>query len=86
MTSYFTRSASFQGIANLPKSLQTKGIRRREAGQRILGPVGERRELFLKLCTPRLRETVIENEFREAFSRVYKETTRAGHPLSKIFF
>jgi hypothetical protein len=33
MTSYFARSASFQGIANLPKLLQTKGIKSREAGQ-----------------------------------------------------
>jgi hypothetical protein len=35
MTSYFTRSASFHGIANLPKLLQTKGIKGREAGQPI---------------------------------------------------
>ena len=37
MTSYFARSASFQGIANLPKLSQTKGIKGREAGQPILG-------------------------------------------------
>ena len=37
MTSYFARSASFQGIANLPELLQTKGIKGREAGQPISG-------------------------------------------------
>ncbi|MFZ1963083.1 MAG: hypothetical protein WAU78_06390, partial [Roseiarcus sp.] len=37
MTSYFTRSASLQGIANLPKLLQTQGINSREAGQPISG-------------------------------------------------
>src|SRR5271157_2857400 len=37
MTSYFTRSASFQGIANLPKLLQIQGIKPREAGQPISG-------------------------------------------------
>src|SRR5208282_920345 len=37
ITSYFARSASLQGIANLPKLLQTQGIRRREAGQPISG-------------------------------------------------
>ena len=37
MTSYFARSASFHGIANLPKLLQTRGIKCREAGQLISG-------------------------------------------------
>src|SRR5208283_4410177 len=37
MTSYFTRSASFQGIANLPKLLQIQGIKPREASQPISG-------------------------------------------------
>ena len=37
MTSCFARSASFHGIANLPKSLQTLGNKSREAGQQILG-------------------------------------------------
>jgi hypothetical protein len=32
-----TRSTSFQGIANLPKSLQTKGIKGRDVGQPIFG-------------------------------------------------
>jgi hypothetical protein len=37
MTSYFARSASFHGIANLPELLQTQGIKCREAGQPISG-------------------------------------------------
>src|SRR5208283_5853710 len=37
MTSYFTRSASFQGIASLPKLLQIQGIKPREASQPISG-------------------------------------------------
>jgi len=37
MTSYFARSASFHGIANLPELLQTQGINCREAGQPISG-------------------------------------------------
>ena len=37
ITSYFARSASFHGIANLPKLLQTTGINSREADELILG-------------------------------------------------
>ncbi|MGD1038946.1 MAG: hypothetical protein ABR878_17670 [Roseiarcus sp.] len=37
MTSYLIRSVSLQGIANLPKLLQTQGIKSREAGQPISG-------------------------------------------------
>ncbi|MGP7984858.1 hypothetical protein, partial [Rhodoblastus sp.] len=48
MTSYFARSASFQGIANLPKLLQTKGINGREAGQPISGQVLRNQRLSLR--------------------------------------
>src|SRR5208283_3695731 len=64
MTSYFTRSASFQGIPNLPKLLQIQGIKPREASQPISGQALIR---YQNLLIPRFleRTTRTSARFRE---------------------
>jgi hypothetical protein len=72
MTSYFTRSVSFQGIANLPKLLQTQGIKSREAGQPILG----------QALSPRVRRAEVPDEFDVATAVFLPRCIGPLHPLA----
>src|SRR5208282_5872589 len=75
MTSYFTRSASFQGIANLPKLLQIQGIKPREASQPISGQAlslarqGRRGELQPETCPDKSQPNVLRQPRSTAVRR-----------------
>src|SRR5208283_2586336 len=84
MTSYFTRSASFQGIANLPKLLQIQGIKPREAGQPISGQALRYGSQLLRCRVTRYQK---ESRFRQGSksgSRAIDGPRATGGKRSKV--